>query len=140
MVWGLIGSEGPLKLVRVEENLNAESYIEILRNDLLNIEGIQDHIFMQDQAPCHRATKTRKFFEQEDIELMEWPGNAPDMNPIENIWAWLKDEIYKHRATLNSKDRIWNFARRRFFSEECEILCKKCLASVPERLKKVIDK
>ncbi len=64
MVWGLIGSEGFLKLLRVEDNLNDESYIEILQNDFLNFEGIQDHIFMQDQAPCHRATKTRKFVEK----------------------------------------------------------------------------
>lgn len=31
---------------------------------------------------------------------MEWPPHSPDLNPIENLWALLKAEIYKLRPDL----------------------------------------
>lgn len=31
---------------------------------------------------------------------MEWPPYSPDLNPIENLWALLKAEIYKIRPDL----------------------------------------
>jgi transposase len=95
---------------------------------------------MQDLAPPHRATKTYKFLEREDIEVMEWPGNAPDMNPIENIWSWLKNEIYINRKKVNTKEKLWRFAQKSFLSEKCKTLCKTCIASVPERIDTLIKK
>jgi UDP-N-acetylglucosamine 2-epimerase len=35
-----------------------------------------------------------------NIEVMDWPPHSPDLNPIENLWALLKAEIYKLRPDL----------------------------------------
>ncbi|KAJ0408583.1 hypothetical protein P43SY_008930 [Pythium insidiosum] len=29
----------------------------------------------------------REFFQEMEVQVMEWPARSPDMNPIENLWA-----------------------------------------------------
>ncbi|GFW98755.1 transposable element Tcb2 transposase [Trichonephila clavipes] len=41
-----------------------------------------DFIFMDDNAPCHRAVLIDDFHETENIQRMSWPANSPDLNPI----------------------------------------------------------
>lgn len=57
-------------------------------------------IFQHDNAPTHTAYVVREALEEMGIEVMEWPPHSPDLNPIENLWALLKAEIYKLRPDL----------------------------------------
>ncbi|GFW62461.1 transposable element Tc3 transposase [Trichonephila clavipes] len=41
-----------------------------------------DFIFMDDNAPCHRAVLINDFPETENIQDMSWPVNSPELNPI----------------------------------------------------------
>ncbi|GFY11598.1 uncharacterized protein TNCV_4230671 [Trichonephila clavipes] len=43
------------------------------------------YIVMQDGAPCHTARSIKAFLAEQNIPLLDWPGNSPDMNPIKNI-------------------------------------------------------
>jgi transposase len=56
--------------------------------------------FMQDNAPCHTANVVRAFMAQNDIEVLPWPHQSPDMNPIENLWAIIKRSLPKTKAEL----------------------------------------
>lgn len=50
-------------------------------------------IFMDDNAPCHRAVLVDDFLETENIQRMSWPANSPDLNPIEHVWDMLGRQI-----------------------------------------------
>ena len=46
---------------------------------------------MQDNAQCHTAKSVKTFLSEEDITVMEWPTQSPDMNPIENVRKLLNE-------------------------------------------------
>ena len=97
-VWGGIHYGGKLALRVLVDNVNAQSYLEILEQDLLPYaqEHFQANFVLQDDnAPPHRARMVRQFLEENDVNRIEWPSKSPDLNPIENIWAYLQGLITK---------------------------------------------
>jgi transposase len=50
--------------------------------------GIQ---FQQDISSIHDSRVVQEWLSrQADVELIDWPPRAPDMNPIENMWSEVK--------------------------------------------------
>jgi transposase len=49
-------------------------------------------------------------FEEKAIPLLEWPPYSPDLNPIEHVWAMLKEYVNDHFPHLeemgNSQDNF----------------------------------
>jgi hypothetical protein len=43
-------------------------------------------IFKQDGAACYTAKVVMNYLYSHNVEVLEWPGNSPDMNPTDNIW------------------------------------------------------
>ena len=45
----------------------------------------ESFIFIQDGPPCQMARSLKAFLYELNKPLLFWPGNLPDMNPIENL-------------------------------------------------------
>ena len=58
-------------------------------------------VFMQDGAPCHTARSIMAWLAASKVPVLEWVGNSPDCNPIENMWKGLKKEVHKLGAAKN---------------------------------------
>ena len=69
-------------------------------------------VFMQDNAPCHKSKKVTNSLQQQKIRVLDWPGNSPDLNPIEKCWQKMKN-IMKQKKTPNLETlklelmRVW---------------------------------
>jgi len=66
---------------------------------------------MEDGAPAHKAKEQRDAYKKAEAVKLPWPGNSPDLNPIEHVWDLLKDRIDSrkpHRpTTITELKRAW---------------------------------
>jgi len=117
MFWGCFSKLGLGPLVALEGTMNSENYLELIKDTLLpEIDAAgRPMVFMQDNAPCHKAKRIMDFFAQENIETLNWPPQSPDMNPIENLWAIIKARRKKKYGVPTSRNElieqifdIWN--------------------------------
>jgi transposase len=103
MVWACFSGKmgrGGLYFLPKGSTMNGERYMNVLDNHLLPIMALHraSH-FLQDGAPCHTSKKVKDFLKEKDLEVMEWPGNSPDLNPIENVWNIMKNKLKKMTIT-----------------------------------------
>lgn len=142
MIWGMISAKGPGRLHIVEGMMNSTEYKKVLESKA--IPQLQEWfpdgecIFMHDGAPCHRSKVVNQYLTEKNVTVLDWPGNSPDMNPIENIWGVLKQRLACERIT--SKQELFSRILHFWFCDPTipEIIVK-VMESMPRRMKAVID-
>lgn len=137
MVWSVISSKGLGRMHIVEGTMRQDQYRRVLESRLLpqlqEWFGNGRKVFMHDGAPCHMAKSIKKFLDEHQIPVLPWAGNSPDMNPIENVWEFLKRELAKEKITTKVQlvERIiyhWNH------NQNLKQIALNCIDSMPRRV------
>jgi predicted transcriptional regulator len=99
MFWGCISKYGVGPLITIDGTMDQNQYLEVLKNyfipELRAAEGLFSGkwTLMQDNAPAHTARMIKEYLSKEGVTMLEWPPYSPDLNPIENIWNWIKKKV-----------------------------------------------
>ena len=138
-VWAAFSLYGRTPLVRIEGNLNQQKYVTILKEHLLPYaktyhSGTNLCIFQQDGCGLHRAKSIGSFMEAECVELLPWPAQSPDLNPIENAWALMKRNLREHDTyptfavdLFEKLSELWNSIPSSYFERLIESMTSRVI-------------
>ena len=113
-VWGMIVVEGAGRLIRVQGRMNSRQYVDRILNTTV-IPYCRQHplrVYMHDNASIHKSAVTKNALRNAGVPTLYWPAKSPDLNPIENYWAKLKQEIgdvgnLAGRGVHGKQDELW---------------------------------
>ena len=117
--------------------MNSDKYIDVLEHRVMP--QLQKHypagdgLQQQDLAPCHTSKKVKQFMVDNGINVLPWPGNSPNLNPIENLWSIVKTRLRNHDCTQKTKlieaiISIW------FRDPEVKQMCQTLIYSMTRRV------
>lgn len=81
--------------------------------------------FLSGQCPHHTAKRVKQFLEAENIKIMKWPAQSPDLIPIENLWKIIGDKVMAKIPlyhTVEETERKWT----KITTEQCESIVMSC--------------
>uniref|UniRef100_A0A8R1ESB9 Tc1-like transposase DDE domain-containing protein n=1 Tax=Caenorhabditis japonica TaxID=281687 RepID=A0A8R1ESB9_CAEJA len=93
-------------------------------------------VFQQDNDPKHTSGHVANWFRRRRVDLLEWPSQSPDLNPIKHMWEELERRLNGVRASnANQKFVPLEAAWKSIPMTVVQTL----LDSMPRRFQAVID-
>ena len=140
MVWGCFsGFSGLGPLHRIDKIMDQFIYKSIMEDQMLPF--AEDNMplrwtFQQDNDPKHTSKLVKNWFTTKQINVMKWPAQSPDLNPIENLWKQV-DDLVRLRGTFKNADELHQEIQVAW-SQISQAKIDKLIESMPRRCQEVI--
>ena len=122
--------------------MDAALHVQIMKKELLDsikyYELDQEEvIFQQDNDPKHTSKLAMDALEELNLNVLEWPSQSPDLNPIEHYWGHVARELKRRTGLITNKDDLWEELQK-IQVEPNRDLCRKLIGTMPRRIIDVI--
>ena len=131
MVWGTMSKHGTagLYFFAPGTTINGMKYVQMLQEKRNIYMVIHNTSICMHEAPCHRSKVVSKHLRKSKVKDL-LPGRSPDLNPIENLWSYIKNKVAEKQPSTGKKlvtaiKEVWV---KEISTEYCASLIKVCLA------------
>jgi transposase len=143
MVWGCMFWDGPGYACKIDGRMDGDLYVKIMEEDLkasMDYYGKnpQNVVFQQDNDPKHTCKKAKTWFQNSNLEVMEWPAQSPDLNPIEHLWSHLKKKLGEYENPPTGITELWERVEKEWNDIPTSV-CQNLIESMPRRVSAVLS-
>ena len=139
-VWGGFCAHGVGRFHRIVGTMDKEMFKQILvhqvRPTLWSLFPDGNFIFQQDNDPKHTSRVCKDYVARARWEVLDWPSQSPDLNPIENLWAILDAKLRERRP--QNEEELYQTLKEGWERLDVQLLTR-LVDSMPNRLRQVLE-
>jgi transposase len=93
-------------------------------------------ILQQNNDPKHTCKRAREWCQKKDMEVLIWPAQSPELNPIEHLWEFVKKTLNEYPEASKGILELWEKMQVEWEKIPRET-CQKLISSMPDRVRAV---